>query len=301
MGVLRLAEYLLSCDRFVESKSHLAVATVVMSKYLDHMFAKKSAMSSDREEFFQNSSTISMVRAYWVKYGLALLFSSRKRLLNCEEGEKSSEVNSCKLLFTVEYVRQCMESLPFECTEKEYEEFVYISRDSYIANLGDAKIIFVHILQLLNKIRNNKFITEDAEVRAEIAQYVSKAYKYFALYEHDKMNLIKLHKRRIETLEECLKTLNKEDDKVVFGIIWFELAIIYSTVIDIKIKDLDKNEPSAKELEEMDQLANSNRTYLELYRLNSKAVRYGLANGLIDESYQVISTLNLKYYLRMSL
>ncbi|XP_014467364.1 PREDICTED: protein KBP homolog isoform X2 [Dinoponera quadriceps] len=301
--VIRLAEYFLSCDRFMECKNHLITASVIMIKHYNNYYKINMEISSKNKHFlhFQYKSIIYIIDTCWVRYGLTLLYSSRKHILNQEEKEKFSMANSSKAEFPAESINQSTKLLMYNYIEKEYKEFVHIVKDNYIRNYNDAKMIFVNILQLLNKMQTNEYTSKDAAVRAEIAQYVSKAYKYFAFYERDKIDQIKLQKRRIEILEDCLKTLHTRNDQTICSFIWFELAIINSTVLGIKIENLHKDKPAAEELAEIDQLVKNSTTYFELYNKNSEAVKYGLANGLVDQSYQIISILNIKHSSKRSI
>lgn len=295
---IRLAEYFSLCDRFVECKNHLSLASVIITRFYNNC-CKIDAETSAEENlslYCQYKSTISIIDACWVKYGLALLFLSRKRLLNREEQDNIMEVNRCKSEpSTAQSVKQL---LMFPCIEKEYEEFIHITEENYITNYDEAKRIFVNILQLLNKIKSDKFVLAEAEVRVEVTQYISRAYKYLAFYVHDKVNYIKLQKRRIDILEDCLTSLNEEDDIILRTIIGLELALINSIILNTKFESIEEYKPSEKELVEINQLVEKSSNYLQFYNDNSKLIDYALKNKLIDESYQVISTLNVQNSLR---
>lgn len=292
---VRLSEYFLSCDRFMECKNHLVIASVIMARYLDDYRKIKAEISAKKGTSFhsQYKSTIFIIDVYWVRYGLALLRSSGKYLLNQKRRDNFSKANSYK--FTTESAKQSKELLMFTYVEKEYEKFMRIDKDNYITNYYDAKIVFVNILKLLNQMKTDKFVSEDIRAHAEIAQYVSKAYKYLAFYEHDKSNHIKLQKRRIEILEDYLKMLHLDDQKFTCSFIWFELAVINSIVLRIKLENLDESKLSAEELKEIDQLVKNSKTYFLLYYNNADSAKFELENGLTDQNYQVTSTLNMKY------
>ncbi|XP_014467369.1 PREDICTED: protein KBP homolog [Dinoponera quadriceps] len=280
--VLRLAEFFISCGRFMECKNHLIVASVVAKHFNDYckihveLSAKKKGCLHRQYIYI-----ISIIDTCWVRYGLILLYSSSKHVLEKEGRDNFSWTNCYEAKSMVQSVKQSTGLLLFTCTEKEYEDFMYIARDNYITNCNDAKIIFVRILQLVNKVKANKFVSEDADVRAELAQYISKAYKYLGFFERDKVNQMKLQKRRVEALEDCLKTLN-EDDQIYCSFIWFELAVINSIVLDVNIENVDRDKLTAEELAEIDQLVKYIVNYFQLYMENFDAVRYGLTNDVVD-------------------
>ncbi|EFN87153.1 Protein KBP-like protein, partial [Harpegnathos saltator] len=264
---IRLAEYFLSCNRFIECKNHLVIASITMERYYNNYYKGYAEKSNDKGKclYTRYKSIISFINTCWVKYGLTLLFLSKKQLLIQEGKDNFLEANIYKLESTTQSIKQSTGSLMFTCTDEEYQEYIYITEDNCITNYNDAKLLFVNILQLLNKIKVDISISDNIYVYTEIAQYISKAYKYLAFYEHDKINQIKLQKRRIDVLEECLKTLNVEDNEIACSFIWFELAVINSTIVDIKIEHLKASKLSPEELVEIDQLVNNSVTYFQLY------------------------------------
>ncbi|XP_032685912.1 KIF-binding protein-like [Odontomachus brunneus] len=306
---IRLAGYFSSCDRFAECKNHLSFASIIATKFYNNCckIDPKTSTEENKTFYCHYKSIVSVIDVSWVKYGLALLFSSRKRLLNQEGQDNIVEINRCKsesvtVSVAQQSTKQSTELLMFPCTEKEYEKFIHITGENYITTYTEAKEIFVNILQLINKIKVDKLVSEDTEVRVEIAQYISRAYKYLAFYVDDKVNHVKLQKRRIDVLEECLTSLNEKEHTIMYVLIRLELAFINSTILNIKLESTKKNKTSEKESkkesEEINQLIEKNKTYLQFYIDNTKGIENALKSRLIDESYQVISSLNVQYSLR---
>lgn len=263
----------------------------MMRRYSNDHVRICAEISIERNELIYAyiESTIFIINTYWVRYGLALLFSSRSRLVSQKGRDNFTEAENSK-----EPAQHSTGLVMFECSEKEYEDFMYITENDCVKNYNETKVIFLRILQLLNKLKANTAVFVKAVMRVEVAQYTSKAYKYFAFYEQDKVKQVKLQKRRIEVMEDCLKTLQAEDDKIVRCFVWLELAIVNSTVLGIKIEDLDESKLTAKELAAINQLAKTSMNYFQLYMENCGTVNYALASRMVDDSYQVVSSIKIK-------
>lgn len=299
IDIIKLAQYFLSCNRFSECKTYLSIACILMRSCFTYYYSELIVQMSYEQLGFiymLYKSTVSSILTCWVQYGLILLYSSSKQMLKIENRDNVSEANKFRSETAIKSVKQLTESI-FLVTEQINEEIIYIE-DNYITNYNDAKRIFVRILELLSYQKADKLISDQTAARVEIAQYISRAYKYLALYEHDKIKQSKLQKRRVETLEDCLKTLYVEKDRLYCSFICFELAVINSTLLGIKIESLDEDKLIAEELLEIDELVKNSVKYFQLYMENSDSVQYGLANEMVDENYIVISSLNIKSTLR---
>lgn len=297
----KLVDYFLSCDRFIESKNHLGVAAIMIKRAYN--YCKNDSTKSTEEKkilYYKINNVLSAINACWARYGLALLSSSKKRLLNQDEWDNILEANN-QSKSTAQPAEQSTELLIFEYTEdEEYQESICITEDNYITNYNEAKIIFVNILQLLNKLRIDKSASENVDVRVEIAQYISRTYRYLSFYVHDQVSHIKLHKRRMDILEECFKTLNQEDNTAMIYscVIWLELALINSYILNIKIENANEDILSKKELAELKEMVEKSTHYLQLYTENSKVMEYALEHRIVEESYQVISDLNMMSFIQ---
>lgn len=289
---LHLAEYFLSCDRLIECKNHLcAASTTLMRFYNENCMTTDPKISALQKDYLhsQFKSFKCIIQLTWVKYGLVILYLSKKQLPQKEQ-HNVCKANESKVNSTVQSNQTFTESLMFTLNEKELEEFSYISVDNYVTNYNDAKLLFLAVLKLLSDLKTflPTFKFAYTNIYVDIAQYTSKAYKYFALYEHDKNKQIKLQKRRIEILENYLKTVSGKDKQNNCSFIWFELAIIYSTLLDIKIADLQENQITAEDLKEIEELVKNSRKYFQLYLNMSEQIQ-------TDNNYHILSCFNLRY------
>lgn len=290
---IRLAEYFLSCDRLIECKSHLCAAYVMIKRCYDEIY-----MILDAEKFaeyknciyMQIQSFICIINITWVKYGLVIFYLSRKQFLQSEEKNIFRKTNISKSKSTTQFNKEFEQLLMFTDKEEELKKFVIMCPYNYITNYNDAKTLFVRILELLKDLKTATFTFVSVEFRAEVAQYTSRAYKYLAFYEHDKSKQVKLQKRRIDVLEDCLKTFHAEDNLENCLFIWFELAIIYSTLLGMMIENLEDDKLTAEELTEINLLVNNSVRYFQLYL--SKSEQKNIQDGNND---QFISYFNLRY------
>ncbi|EFN87152.1 Protein KBP-like protein, partial [Harpegnathos saltator] len=273
---IKLAEYFLSRNRFNKCKMYLNIACIMIRAYFSLYFSVLIQTMSVGEQkliYMNLKSTIFSILMYWVRYGLVLLYTSRERFIEAKREDNLCETNNSISKSATMSVKQLTESLMspnIDCKNK-IEEIIYIDEDNYITNYNDAKRIFVRILELLNYLKADKSISGEATVRVEIAQCVSRAYKYLAFYEFDKIKQMKLQKRRIEVLENCLKTL-QADDNVIRSFVCFEIGVVNSIVLNIIIENLrNLNEDlNAKELLEIEQLVKKSVMYFQLYTDNHK-------------------------------
>ncbi|XP_032685916.1 KIF-binding protein-like [Odontomachus brunneus] len=301
IDAVKLAQYFLSHNRFSECKTYLSIACILMRSCFTHYYSELIVhLSCEKMGFVYMfyKSTMSCILTCWVQYGLILLYSSSKQMLKIKNRDNLSKVNNFRPKTAIKSVKDLTYTLISPVAEQISEEIIYIAEDNYITNYNDAKRIFVRILELLSYQKVDKLISDKIASRVEIAQYISRAYKYLAFYEHDKIKQLKLQKRRIETLEDCLKTLEVEKDRIYCIFVYFELAVINSTLLQMKIESLDEDKLIAEELSEIDQLVKNSVKYFQLYIANYNNVQFALANKMVDERYIVISNLNIKNALR---
>ncbi|XP_032685911.1 KIF-binding protein-like [Odontomachus brunneus] len=290
---IQLAEYFLSCRRFIECKNHLCAASIMMIKCYEEMYMafNEEMCEKDKDIVHRRFKIIvSIIDMIWVKYGLVILSLSRKRLLQKEEENNLCEINKSKTESITQPNKKFTELLMFTATEEKFRKFTYTMPDDYITNYADAKMLFVQILQLLNNLKVKEFASVSLEFGTQIAHYTSKAYKYLAFYENDKIKQIKLQKRRIDVLEDYLKTTCTNDNFINCTFLWFELAVVYSTLINIKLKNLELSELTAEDSVEINSLVKNSVHYFQLY---VNICEHTNPQGNKDN--QIMSCFNLTY------
>lgn len=232
-----LSASLANYDRFTESRNVLATARLMLEKYWD-----EKCKNADRSESFLTHACyrrgFTSNTAYWAKYGIALLRASKDKLLRdnvCKHHQpdslrsrvkKSSKEKTTKLLI-------------FSGLEKEIETYIHMITDDYLLNYDSAKVVFVKVLKWLNEAKKNYEQEKQVLQYIDVIQDISRTYKYLACYELNKEKRIKLHKRRIQILEDIFTKTIEPNYIYACLPIWKELAFTYSTLLDIEMENLD--------------------------------------------------------------
>lgn len=289
LQLIQLAEYFLSCYRFIECKNHLCAATFMMRCYKNTCIVSKDIPPKEKD-IEQYKYIVTIIDIIWVKYGLVILYLSGKRLLQ-KEKEDLCERNKFKTESTTQSNKTFSKLLMFTDASEEFSKFAYVMPDDYITNYKDAKILFIRIIEILNILKAGTFALRSTKFYAEIAHYTSKAYKYLAFYEHDKIKQFKLQKRRVDVLKNCLK-MSAKDNLDICMFLWFELGAIYSTLIDIKIENLEVSKLTTEYLMEINSLVKYSVSYFELYLDISKERNMCVHANKIDE---IMFHFNLRY------
>lgn len=91
LNAATLSQYYISPNLFTEARHHLAAATLIMTEFEDKMITDEMALDVKEavKENFQHR--FADVARCWAKYGLALLNSSRDRLMTDDEVAKDGK------------------------------------------------------------------------------------------------------------------------------------------------------------------------------------------------------------------
>lgn len=95
-----------------------------------------------------------------------------------------------------------------------------------------------------------------ASEHVQIIQDASQLYKFLAFFEDSEERQAKMHKRRVDLLEEVIKDLNPLYYLQLCRQIWYELAETYSDILDIKLDKFQKSEerPTPQALKKINHL-----------------------------------------------
>lgn len=234
-----LSQYFFSNYTLVEARQHLSAANVILDNYEQEMITddmsedKKGAV---REQFEHRHADLMRC---WAKYGIFLLQASKERLMTDDDEKKQlPDISNLKIY---------SENLQFDTLDlSKYENSV---ANTYCLTFDEAKPIFLKVLEWLNKAMEYYNADSEATEHAQIVQDLSSAYNQLAFFEEDGSNQCKLHKRRADLLEGITKNYNSTYYLKVCREAWYELGLIYSNMLDIKldiINELSINDrPSA--------------------------------------------------------
>lgn len=298
LNAATISQYFIENDKFPQARHHLAAASCVLEKYSEILKAKgtketSETIAAEYENYFHRSADVARC---WAKYGIALLSTSKERLMKSAEQEdesndsKHAEVSNevCKS----PHVSETIENPKFVDLEPELEVIISEITDKYLLDFDDAKPVFLNVRKWLNKAKLYYSFENHASDYARIAQDMSQAFKYLAFYEENEDRQAKMHKRRIDSLEEVSQGLSPRFYRVICREIWLELAETYSEILDIKIDRLQalNEKPTDQMVAKIERLARSSIKHYQLY-VNSLEMREsndGVASFSYAELYQAL-------------
>ncbi|XP_011159275.2 KIF-binding protein [Solenopsis invicta] len=273
LNAATISQYFIEQDKFPQARHHLAAASCILEKYSEILKAKgtretSESIAAEYENYDHRSASIARC---WAKYGIALLGASKERLLKKAEQEDhaskpaklSNEV--CKYPQT-----EIMEDPRFVDLEPELESITNEITDMYLLDFNDARPVFLNVRKWLDKAKEYYTFENHASDYAWIAQDLSQAYKYLAFFEDNEDRQARMHKRRIDTLEEVIEGLCPRFYRIVCREIWIELAETYSEILDLKIDRLQASDekPTVQMVAKIERLARSSIKHYQSY-LNS--------------------------------
>lgn len=128
--------------------------------------------------------------------------------------------------------------------------------DKFLLTYEDAREVFICCQGWLNKAKEYYRADTLASDHIELMQDSSQAYAYLAFFEEDDERRAKMHKRRIDIIEELLKELNPTYYLQYCRQLWYELGEVYTDILNIKLDKLNKTKekPTPHLLKKIDKL-----------------------------------------------
>lgn len=108
--------------------------------------------------------------------------------------------------------------------------------------MDDARPVFLTTQKWIEKAKSYYTAETEATEYSKIIQDHALAYKHLAFFESDPSNQAKMHKRRIDLLEDLLKILNKVFYMNIVREILYELGTAYSNILDIKLEAFEESQ-----------------------------------------------------------
>ncbi|XP_020293998.1 protein KBP homolog [Pseudomyrmex gracilis] len=238
-----LATYFIYYNRFTEAKSHLLIANKVLAEYNDKacMHATEqdnvslTSMSTETSETKQKVSLFryadDKLKLQWGLYGISLLRVSKKRLLAPEQNNTPCErdnLNSESLLLFDEK----LESLVYLDANKQFLDFT----DHYVENITDAFEVFIHNYKNLHKVMARCKENNELHRSVEASLYMSRLCKYISYFESDISKKVQWYNKQIKCLESVIENLNETNNQNVMRmrkILWLEMSVAYTTVMNM--------------------------------------------------------------------
>ena len=206
----------------------------------------------------------------WSKYGLALLDASAAKMLNeVNDNEDSEENNERDQDDDDKQNRNVLFDLELTIHENKIT-------DKFVKTYDQARDVFQCIQKWLNSAKEFYTINSFCVDYVEIVQDLSKAYKLLAFFETSFDRQCKMHKRRVDMLEETLKELNPQFYLMICRQLMYEMAETYSAMLDLKHAIIEENEspPTPHAMKKINTLAqqsiNQYTKYLDTLRDSNK-------------------------------
>lgn len=209
LNAATLSQYFAIKEDFNAARHHIACAKKVLSTY----------KGIEEERFEKSNADLNRI---FVKYSLMLL-------------ECSYQVYKQKQQITVDNTFR-----PYLLNEPEVKEIESQIKTFPILTFDDARQVFKSAVKHLEQAKIYYNLNERASDNVECVQDHSKLFQNLIMYETDFDRQCKMHKRRIDMLENIFKQINPEYFLIEIRQILFELGEIYSQIGEIKTRLLDK-------------------------------------------------------------
>lgn len=128
--------------------------------------------------------------------------------------------------------------------------------DQFLLTYQDAREVFLSCQSWLNKAKEYYKLDTLASDYIELVQDSSQSYSYLAFFEEDDERRSKMHKRRVDMLEDLIKEINPTYYLQYCRQLWYELGEVYSEILNIKLDKLNKTKekPSPHNLKKINML-----------------------------------------------
>ncbi|XP_044254390.1 KIF-binding protein [Tribolium madens] len=249
LNAATLSQFLMEQNGFKQARHHLAASSYILDQYaktLDAITERNEAFDAKMEVFKHRSADIARC---WAKYGLLLLSKSKERLLNhTDDIDKhctiSSDLSTLTLDSDASVTTADLQNLQFTSLDLTHYENQITYK--FILTIQDARHVFLNIQNWLQKAEAYYTLETLASDHLEIVQDKSQMYLNLLFFEENPENQSKLHKRRIDLLENIIKKVNPQYYLQYCRQIWYELAQTYSDILNIKSDKLreSKDRPS---------------------------------------------------------
>lgn len=222
-----LSQFFIARGDFNAGRHLLACSRHVLDRYAKKLDSEKLTPEEKegKEESLKRRSAD--VARCWAKYGLFLLIASRERATDPAEGV-ARELNC----LAVDKKPHTLIKSP------EVDEIEQSITDKLVADFDGARPVFLKSQKWLEDAKQFYALRDHATDHVEIVQEMSKLYRELAHFEPAPDRKCKMHKRRIDMLEEVLKEVNPQFYLGICRQVMFELGEIYSEMMSLKLAAL---------------------------------------------------------------
>ncbi|GBP73545.1 KIF1-binding protein [Eumeta japonica] len=242
LNAATLSQFFAEQNGFVQSRHHLAAASTILDKYEQELMSSNeinTELYDSKIETYKHRSAD--VARCWVKYCLQLLSSSKNRLMVDSEKLDIAITDLTKLSIAdhEDINSSDMGNLAF--TDIDVSKYEITITEKFLSTFEDARAVFLCCQSWINKAKEYYKLDSLASDYIEIVQDNSQAYSYLAFFEDNDERQCKMHKRRINMLEELLKEVNPTYYIQYCRQLWYELGEVYSEILNIKLEKMNKS------------------------------------------------------------
>lgn len=240
LNAATLSQFFMEKSGFKQARHHLAASLYILDKYkkqLDEITERNESYDAKVENFKHRSADVSRC---WAKYGLLLLVKSKERLLlNADSDTHGSLLTDlAKLSLTSDSTVSLDDLQHLNFVGIEVGEYENQITDQFARTLEEARKIFLNAQQWTQKAQEYYTLDTLASDYIEIVLDQTQLYLNLLFFEDNPENQAKLHKRRVDLLENILDKVNEKYYLRYCQQIWIELGRTYSDILDIKAEKL---------------------------------------------------------------
>ncbi|CAB3366462.1 Hypothetical predicted protein [Cloeon dipterum] len=259
-----LSQFFATHNGFKEARHHLAAAQLILDRHKETLDQQEESTEEKDAKLERLNHRSADVSRCWAKYGLNLLQMSQSRLVRLsnedapdgrippcvEDGSLTLRNLAVSSLISPDEV----ENLTFPSLELDVLETCVTDKPANV--FEEARPIFLNAKDWLDKAKQYYTMENHASDAVEIMQDTSRLYQSLIFFEDDEDRQSKMHKRRIDILEEALGQLNPQFYLPICRQLWFELAETYTEMFEIKRQKMRSSDegPTPHSLHKINQL-----------------------------------------------
>lgn len=238
MNAATLSQYYMTNEDYTMSRHCLACAELILREFgekpesliVEPMESESNTELVDREKL--PKSWADLFRCY-TKYALSLLEYSRDKLYadleshndDNENAESEDAVSKKKNFFNLEVT-----AIENQITDKPLLDF------------DDARKVFLAGQKWITSAKEFYCLDGHCTDHVEVIQDHSHLYRALAFFEQDLERQCKMHKRRVDMLQDILKQISPQFYLMIYRQVQFELGETFSEMLDNKLAMLEMSE-----------------------------------------------------------
>ncbi|XP_044018920.1 KIF-binding protein-like [Aphidius gifuensis] len=268
LNAATLSQFLMERKHFTQALHHLAASSHILNIYKDKLNQENDDSDEIKgaklEQFQHRSADVSRC---WAKYGILLMNMSRDRLIEATENMDDEKTDDDDTDKTQDIPQETLNEMKFDKFDKEINDISLQITDKYLLDFNDAKKVFLNVQKWLDEAKKYYALETHASDYIAIIQDISQSYKYLAFFENDDDNRAKMHKRRIDVLEDAVKELNPKYYQSICRQVWIELGEIHTAILDIKLDKLKTSDerPTNHAIKKINHLSISGIKYYQMF------------------------------------